>query len=182
MTQRSFNDDPVPDVLMPPARVEWARGLGLAQGIRATPELDAQMEMEPCQTCRGSGRLGPKVRFEQQDGVRVAITIEPPPPVCGDCGGKGRRPSTPYEPTFEVKADLTTRTVAITPLKLVGKPIDGRSWIVLQLPGGSVRCDGTEDGCRAEARHLASTEAGEFAVFQPRGISRPVTQVTEELL
>lgn len=67
--------------------------------------------------------------------------------------------------------------------QIVGQTITGRQWIVCQLPDGRIR-DASDDemAARTIARKLAADESGEFAVFQPRGISRPQTTVTEELL
>lgn len=67
-------------------------------------------------------------------------------------------------------------------LALVGQAVSGRQWLVLQLPGGAVRCEGEEALCRATASRLAGEEGGAFAVFQPRACARPETTVqTEEL-
>ena len=67
--------------------------------------------------------------------------------------------------------------------QIVGQTITGRQWIVCQLPDGRIRESSDDEmAARTMARTLAADESGEFALFQPRGISRPKTTVTEELL
>lgn len=86
----------------------------------------------------------------------------------------------------------TTQTSTSARPQIVGEhTLTGREWLVVQLPDGRIRAtfpapnpDGG-DGSRPawnEARRLAAAESGQFAVFQPRGISRPETTVTDELL
>lgn len=71
----------------------------------------------------------------------------------------------------------------LSPLALVGVTVTGRDWIICQLPGGTIRETSADESLAWErARLLSTEEAGQFAVFQPRGIVRPVTQVTTELL
>lgn len=74
------------------------------------------------------------------------------------------------------------RTLVPRAVQLVGEPITGRDWVVLQLPGGQVRGMGDEATAREKARVLATAEAGSFAVLQPRAIVQPQTTVTEEAL
>lgn len=77
----------------------------------------------------------------------------------------------------------TTQTTTMARPQLVGLTINGHEWLVVQVPAGVVReVMGSELLAREKARELAGAEGGSFAVFQPRGISRPVTTVTDELL
>lgn len=80
-------------------------------------------------------------------------------------------------------AGLSPRpSVPVAP-QIVGQVITGRQWIVCQLPDGRVRASLDEERTAwAEAERLATDESGEFAVFQPRGMARPQTTVTKELL
>ena len=90
----------------------------------------------------------------------------------------------PHQPEAGTPHPLEeAKPVAIPRPQIVGRTITGREWIVMQLPSGGVRGSyQTEDEARFTARDLAAKESGEFGVFQPRGISRPQTTVTEELL
>lgn len=77
---------------------------------------------------------------------------------------------------------VASEPVPVRP-QLVGQTINGHEWLVVQVPAGVVReVMGSETLAREKARELAAAESGSFAVFQPRGISRPVTTVTDELL
>lgn len=90
-----------------------------------------------------------------------------------------------HDPTEQAKeaASIEGPAPAGAPgLSIVGTTVTGRDWLLVQLPGGVIRHAGNESHARAEARRLAAEEGGEFGVFQPRGISRPQTTVTEELL
>lgn len=96
---------------------------------------------------------------------------------------------TPHAGSGSALADAVDRPAhplaaldGVAGLQLVGETISGRQWIVMQMPGGKVRASGTEALMRDIARELAKAESGSFAVFQPRGITRPETTVTEELL
>lgn len=92
-----------------------------------------------------------------------------------------------YDPTEQAKEAASIAapppSISVAPsLSIVGTTVTGRDWLLVQLPGGVIRHAGHETEARAEARRLAAEEGGEFGVFQPRGISRPQTTVTEELL
>lgn len=92
-----------------------------------------------------------------------------------------------HDPTEQAKEAASVEAPppalsAAPSLSIVGTTVTGRDWLLVQLPGGVIRHAGNESHARAEARRLAAEEGGEFGVFQPRGISRPQTTVTEELL
>lgn len=77
----------------------------------------------------------------------------------------------PAAPAFPVRA-----------LSLVGQEITGRQALVLQVPGGQVRFEGSTDAATEKARELAGSEEGAFVVLRPVVLIAPKTSITEEPL
>lgn len=67
-------------------------------------------------------------------------------------------------------------------LALVGQTISGREWLVLQVPGGQVRYEGTGPGAAAKARELAAAEGASFSAVKPMLLCAPQTIITEDVL
>lgn len=124
------------------------------------PQLQANMNAE-------------RLRESRRLGVASAIPFTNP---------QAAADATPLNHTPPITVEQTQVVVPKPALAVVGQTVTGRGWLVLQLPSGGIRAEkDTEMGAREEARRLAKDESGEFGVFQPRGISRPHTTVTDEL-
>lgn len=65
-------------------------------------------------------------------------------------------------------------------LALVGRTVTGRQHLVLQVPGGQVRFEGTLSEAKAEARALAGSESAAFVIVEPVCVVQPQTTITEE--
>lgn len=81
----------------------------------------------------------------------------------------------PEAPKSEIRKP--ERTLAI-----VGQEISGRETLVLQVPGGQVRFEGTQEGAMMKARTLAASESATFVVCQPLTLLAPKTVVNEEVV
>lgn len=79
---------------------------------------------------------------------------------------------------------LTTSQEAagVFPLTFAGQAISGRQWLVLQVPGGQIRFEGTAAEATTKARALAIEESAEFVVFRPVVILAPQTLIHEETI
>ena len=85
------------------------------------------------------------------------------------------------EPVTETTAAMTVAPPAPDrALALVGQPITGRETLVLQVPGGQVRYEGTDEGATAKARELAHDEAAAFVVLTPVRLCQPQTIIHED--
>lgn len=82
----------------------------------------------------------------------------------------------PVEPPPEPKAEPKP------PLRMVGQTITGRAALVLQVPGGQVRFEGTMNEAVEKARVLASGESATFAVYQAQRVIQPKTIVQEDVV